>query len=201
MTIGEIPAATSTQVVGGDELQRLTVTRFPSGPESDAFFASLNPSAYWNNLLAVVADARKILYKIMGEMPDLPPDPSIFAAFTDGWYAASCWGYADAIMLRDNAPVEAKLAWSQMLGAMMTEWDWRLHYKGHIVRGTMTQKAASNGGKAKSRVSKSPEIIAYMKTRVERFGVNGAARMAYEHGKLGSSVQANRKVWQRQPKA
>jgi hypothetical protein len=200
MAKGELPSNIATSVVKEDELQRLTVTRFPPGPESDAFFASLNPSDYWNNLLAVVIDARQVLTKIMGVMPDLPPDANIFAAFTDGWYAATCWSYADAIMLREDATLEQKLAWSQMLGAMMTECDWRLHYKGHIVRGATTQKAASAGGKAKSSASETPAIIAYMKTRVDKFGISGAARMAYEQGKLGTTADANRQIWNRRKK-
>lgn len=201
MTNAELPSGVEKTVVGEDELQRLVVTRFPAGPESDAFFASLNPSDYWNNLLAVVVKARQVLTQRMGIVPDLPPDPSNFVAFTDGWYAANCWGYADAIMLREDAALEQKLAWSQMLGAMMTEWDWRLNYKAHIVRGAKTQKAASAGGKAKSRTSEAPAIIAYMKARVEEFGISRAARMAYEQGKLGTSAEANRRIWNRRKQA
>lgn len=200
MTKGGLPTNIETNVVGEDELQRLTVTRFPPGPESDAFFASIDPSAYWDNLLCVAADAQEILAALMGSPPPEPPDPNTFAPFTHGWYAATCWGFADAIKLRDDAPLESKLAWSQMLGAMMTEWDWRLYYKGHIVRGATTQKAASAGGKAKSSASETPAIIAYMKTRVDKFGISGAARMAYEQGKLGKSPIANRQIWYRRPK-
>ena len=88
-----------------------------------------------------------------------------------------------------------------MLGAMMTEWDWRLHYKGHIVRGAKTQKAASAGGKAKSHGSTvAKSVIEYMKPRVEQYGVSDAARMAYKNGKLGTSAGANRQIWKRRPK-
>jgi hypothetical protein len=195
-----LPTSVKKTIVGEDELQRLTMTQFPSGPDSNAFFASLGPSDYWNNLLTVVIDARQVLTKDMGVTPDLPPDPNIFMAFTDCWYAAICWGYADAIMLREDAALEKKLAWSQMLGAMMTEWDWRLRYKSHIVRGVATQKAASAGGKVKSRTSKTPAIIAYMRARVEEFGISRAAQMAHEQGKLGTSAEANRQLWMRQKK-
>lgn len=201
MAKADLPSGMKKTIVGEDELQRLTVTRFPPGPESDTFFASINPYDYWNNLLAVVVDARQVLTRSMGVMPDLPPDPSIFVAFTDGWYAATCWGYADAIMLREDAALEQKLAWSQMLGAMMTEWDWRLRYKPHIVRGAKTQKAASAGGKAKSRASKTPAVIAFMKAKVDEFGISRAAHMAYEQGKLGTSAEANRQLWTRHKKS
>ncbi|MEI6800602.1 MAG: hypothetical protein WCO04_15515 [Pseudomonadota bacterium] len=201
MTSGDVPADATTYVVGEDELQRLTATRFPAGPESDAFFASLGPADYWNNLLTVVVDARKHLLQITGLLHEVPPDPNTFDVFSHGWYAATCWSYADALLLREDAILEKKLAWSQMLGAMMTEWDWRYHYKAHIVRGATTQKDASEGGKAKSRGSDSPMVIEYMKSRVEKFGVSGAARMAHEQGKLGSSAEANRKIWLRRQKA
>lgn len=197
MTNAEMPSGVEKTVVGEDELQRLMVTRFPAGPESDAFFASLGPADYWNNLRTVVIDARELLLHLTGLMPDHPPDPNLFEVFSHGWYAATCWGFADALLLREDAPLEQKLAWSQMLGAMMTEWDWRLNYKAHIVRGAKTQKAASAGGKAKSRASEAPAIIAYMKARVKEFGISRAARMAYEQGKLGTSAEANRRIWNR----
>ena len=201
MTTGDKPADATVSVVGEDELQRLMVTRFPAGPESDAFFASLGPVDYWNNLLTVVVDARKLLLQITGLLPEVPPDPNTFDVFSHGWYAATCWSYADALLLREDALLEQKLAWSQMLGAMMTEWDWRYQYKDHIVRGAKTQKAASEGGKAKSRGSDSKAVIAYMETRVEKFGVSAAAGMAYEQGGHGSSAEANRKMWNRRHKA
>lgn len=195
MTRGDIPEDATVSVVGEDELQRLTVTRFPAGPESEAFFASLGPTDYWNNLLTVVVDARKHLLQITGLLPEVPPDPNTFDVFSHGWYAATCWSYANALLLREDAILEQKLAWSQMLGAMMTEWDWRFHYKAHIVRGATTQKAASEGGKAKSRGSGSKAVIEYMMSRVEKFGASGAAGMAYEQGHLGKSVEANRQIW------
>ncbi len=200
MTNAELPSGAEKTVVGEDELQRLMVTRFPAGPESDAFFTSLGPADYRNNLRSVVDDAQELLSGLTGLTLDDPPDPNTFEVFSHGWYAATCWGYADAIMFRENAALEQKLAWSQMLGAMMTEWDWRLRYKGHIVRGVTTQKAASAGGKAKSRASETPAIIAYMKARVEEFGISRAAHMAYEQGKLGTSGEANRQIWKRQKK-
>lgn len=198
MTNAELPSGVEKTVVGEDELQRLMVTRFPAGPESDAFFASLGPAEYWNNLRTVVTDARELLLHLTGLMSDHPPDPNLFEVFSHGWYAAACWGFADALLLREDATLEQKLAWSQMLGAMMTEWDWRLNYKAHIVRGAKTQKAASAGGKAKSHASKTPAIIAYMNERVEEFGISRAAQMAYEQGKLGTSAEANRQLWKRQ---
>ena len=201
MTTCDKPADATASVVGEDELQRLMVTRFPAGPDSDAFFASLGPADYWNNLLTVVVDARKHLLQITGLLPEVPPDPNSFDVFSHGWYAATCWDYADRLMLLEGASLEQKLAWSQMLGAMMTEWDWRFHYKDHILRGAKTQKAASEGGKAKSRGSDSKAVIAYMETRVEKFGVSAAAGMAYEQGGHGSSAEANRKMWNRRHKA
>jgi hypothetical protein len=201
MSKTDIPTDVYVTVVGQDELQRLTVTRFPAGPDNDAFFGSLGPSDYWNNLLLVVVDARQLLAEIMGVLPDVPPDPNKFDAFSGGWYAATCWGYADALLLRDDASLEHKLAWSQMLGAIMTEWDWRLHYKGHIVRGAKTEKAASEGGKAKSRGSatRNKEIIDYMKPLLAQHSVSRAASLAHTQGKLGTSAVANRKLWERHP--
>ena len=198
MTRAEVPADAYVTVVGEDELQRLTVTRFPPGPESDAFFASLDPSVYLNNLLTIVVDARTILQAITGSLPEEPPDPNSFAAFTDGWYAATCWGYADAIMLREDAPVEFKLAWSQMLGAMMTEWDWRLHYKKHIVRGAKTQKAASAGGKQRNRAlaPKIAKLLTFMNNLIPEHSIKYAAEQAHKNG-LGASVAANLKTWDR----
>ena len=198
MTRGDVPTSAEVTIVGEDELQRLTVTRFPPGPESDAFFASLNPADYWNNLLTVVVDARQILTALTGVMPDVPPDPNNFAVFTDGWYAATCWGYADAIMLREDAPPESRLAWSQMLGAMMTEWDWRLHYKGHIVRGAKTQKAASAGGKQRNRLlaPKTAKLLAFMNKLLPKHSLKSAAEQAYSAG-LGSSVAAILRTWDR----
>ena len=198
MTKAELPTSAEITVVGEDELQRLTVMRFLQGPESDAFFASLNPSDYWNNLLTVVVDARRVLTKVMGAMPDFPPDPNSFAVFTDGWYAATCWGYADAIMLREDAPLESKLAWSQMLGAMMTEWDWRLHYKGHIVRGAKTQKAASAGGKQRNRflAPNTAKLLAFMNKLLPEHSLKSAAEQAYTAG-LGISVAAILRTWNR----
>jgi hypothetical protein len=198
MTKADLPSGMKKTIVGKDELQRLTVTRFPPGPESAAFFSSLNPSDYWNNLLAVVVDARQVLTQSMGVMPDLPPDPSIFVAFTDGWYAATCWGYADAIMLREDAALEQKLAWSQMLGAMMTEWDWRLRYKSHIVRGVTTQKAASAGGKQRNRVNapKTAKLLTFIYKLLPEHSLKYAAEQAYGAG-LGPSVGAILKTWDR----
>ena len=91
MTNAELPSGVEKTVVGEDELQRLVVKRFPAGPESDAFFASLGPADYWNNLMTVVVDAREILSQVFGLMPDVPPDPNLFEAFSIGWYAATCW--------------------------------------------------------------------------------------------------------------
>lgn len=201
MSKTDIPTDVYVTVVGEDELQRLTVTRFPAGADSDAFFGSLGPSDYWNNLLLVVVDAQQVLAEIMGVLPDVPPDPNKFGAFSGGWYAATCWGYADALLLRDDAPLEHKLAWSQMLGAMMTEWSWRLQYKLHIVRGASTEKAASEGGKAKSRGSatRTKKIIEYMKPLVKQHNVSRAASLAYDIGKLGKSADANRQLWKRNP--
>lgn len=197
----DIPIDVRLTVVGEDELQKLTAMRFPASVASDAFFNSLGPSDYWNNLLLVVVDARKILAEIMGLLPDVPPDPNNFDVFSSGWYAAACWGYADAILLRDDASLEHRLAWSQMLGAMMTEWDWRLRHKGHIVRGAKTQKSASEGGKAKSRVSatRTKEIIDYMKPLVAKYNVSRAASLAHQKGKLGKSPEANRSLWNNHP--
>lgn len=198
MTTADLPSDMKKTIVGEDELQRLTVTRFPPGPESDAFFASLNPSDYWNNLLAVVVDARQVLTQSMGVMPDLPPDPSIFDAFTDCWYAATCWGYADAIMLREDAALEQKLAWSQMLGAMMTEWDWRLRYKPHIVRGAKIQKAARAGGKQRNRLNapKTAKLLIFINKLLPEHSLKSAAEQAHEAG-LGPSVGAILRTWNR----
>lgn len=193
-----LPEGTEVTVVGEDELQRLSVTSFPSGPQSDAFFASIGPSDYWNNLLKVVVDARTILAEIMGVMPDGPPDPTCFVPFSTGWYAATCWSYADALLLRDDATLEHKLAWSQMLGAMMAEWDWRLNYKGHIIRGAKVQKAASKGGKQRNR-ELAPEIaklLAFMNKFLPDHTLKYAAEQAYENG-LGKSVAANLRMWDR----
>ena len=202
MSKTDIPTDVYVTVVGEDELQKLTAVHFPSGAESDAFFDSLGPSDYWKNLLSIIDDARQMLAKIMVALPDVPPDPRKFDAFSHGWYAATCWGYADAILSRDDATLEHKLAWSQMLGARMTEWDWRLQYKSHIVRGGKTEKAASEGGKAKSRDSatRTKAIIGYMKPLVKQHGnVSRAARQANKQGKLGKSALANSKLWDRHP--
>lgn len=198
MAKADLPTGITKTIVREDELQRLTVTQFPPGPESDAFFASLNPSDYWNNLLAVVVDARRVLTKSMGVTPDLPPDPSIFAAFTDDWYAAICWGYADAIMLREDAGLEQKLAWSQMLGALMTDWDWRLRYKPHIVRGAKTQKAARAGGKQRNRVNapKTAKLLIFINKLLPEHSLKSAAEKAHEAG-LGPSVSAILRTWGR----
>ena len=198
MTNAELRSGVEKTVVGEDELQRFMVTRFPAGPESDAFFASLGPADYWNNLRTVVIDARELLLHLTGLMPDHPPDPNLFEVFSDGWYAATCWGYADAIMLREDAPLESKLAWSQMLGAMMTEWDWRLHYKGHIVRGAKTQKAASAGGKQRNRflAPNTAKLLAFMNKLLPEHSLKSAAEQAYTAG-LGISVAAILRTWNR----
>lgn len=192
------PIDVEITVVGEDELQRLTAVRFPSGAESNGFFNNLGPSEYWNNLVSVVVDARKILAEIMGAVPDFPPDPNNFDAFSGGWYAATCWGYADALLLRDDASLEHKLAWSQMLGAAMTEWDWRLHYKSHIVRGVNIQKGASAGGRARGRNFDTSAIISYIETHKDKLGVSRAAEVAFRQANLGASPAANRQIWNRE---
>ncbi len=198
MTSGDIPADATVSVVGEDELQRLALTRFPAGPESDAFFASLGPTDYWNNLLTVVVDARKHLLQITGLLPEVPPDPNTFEVFTQGWYAATCWNYADALLLREDAVLEQKLAWSQMLGAMMTEWDWRFHYKDHIVRGINIRKAASKGGKQRNRAlaPRTAKLLAFMYEYQKGHSLKEAAQAAVDKG-LGDSVTAILKAWDR----
>jgi hypothetical protein len=198
MTSGDIPSGAEVSIVGEDELQRLTVTRFPVGPESDAFFASLGPADYWNNLLTVVVDARKHLLQITGLLHEVPPDPNTFDVFSHGWYAATCWSYADALLLREDAILEQKLAWSQMLGAMMTEWDWRYHYKAHIVRGAKTQKAASEGGKQRNRAlaPRTAKLLSFMYEYQKGHSLKEAAEAAFDKG-FGVSVAANLKTWNR----
>ena len=115
MTNAELPSGVEKTVVGEDELQRLMVNRFPAGHESDAFFASLGPADYWNNLRTIVDDARELLWLLTGLMPDDPPDPNLFEVFSNGWYAATCWGFADALLLREEATLEQRLAWSHRL--------------------------------------------------------------------------------------
>lgn len=198
MTTDEKTSDATVSVVGEDELQRLMVTRFPTGPESDAFFASLGPADYWNNLLTVVIDARKHLFQITGLLPEVPPDPNSFEVFSHGWYAATCWSYVDALLLREDANLEQKLAWSQMLGAMMTEWDWRYHYKNHIVRGIKTRKAASKGGKQRNRAlaPRTAKLLAFMHEYKKGHSLKEAAQAAVDKD-LGVSVTAVLKAWDR----
>ncbi len=85
------------------------------------------------------------------------------------------------------------------IGMLASDWEWRLRSKTDIVRGRKTKKSASDSGVTQSARNKGKRTE--IRTEMGRLKGNGhstanAARLAHDLG-IGSSADANRKIWNR----
>ena len=187
------------EVLGGDELQTLTVTW-----KGD--FSLFQNGSFWHDLEVILANCDKVMLRHewdrhVGNGRDFPGDRTA-EPFSELWYAGKigfeCWNLLN--WHRVHGPNEIALSDAMRLGKLLAEAEWRAAFKPSILTGNGVTKGGRNGGDARAGkyVGVNYSILQSMSELVKSGStVSRSAELTFKIGKLGTSAGANRALWYR----
>jgi len=193
--------------LGGDELGSRVATHYAPEIGLRRFLHGLRGGFFWEMLEGQLNDCDAVMaehgWHRTIEQPGRFPGDRNALPYSDLWYAgtigALCWMVLD---WRGKGELpEVALSRIMEIGLRAREWEWRGRYKGHIVRGDKTLKAARAGaqGRRGAMAGDTEKRLAEMRRLLRErpeMSVSWAATTAFTHG-LGGSAKSNRALWYR----
>lgn len=133
----------------------------------------------------------------------------IAETFSNAWYAARVSELLGSVLrvYRGSVPSTPDqpffngydLHRMARVGQLLTEWQWRLEQRPDILRGKKVHRAASEGGKSRTRgpSDTTRAVLDFMRQQVAAgLSIAEAARRAHRKN-LGNSPDANERLWRR----
>jgi hypothetical protein len=184
--------------LGGDELQKLRVT----WSNEVSWFAE---GDFWRDLEIILRNCDEIMLRHgwdrkAGNGRDFPSNRKA-EPFSELWYAGKI-GFECLHLLtwhRENGPNEIALSQTLYLGRLLAEAEWRTAFKPSIVTGQDVRSGAKLGGEMRAEKFAPQTAVVIKEIRIlkeQGHTISRAAELVAKRG-IGTSAEANRKLWSR----
>ena len=184
--------------LGGDELQKLRVT----WSNEVSWFAE---GDFWRDLEIILGNCDEIMLRHgwdrkAGNGRDFPSNRKA-EPFSELWYAGKI-GFECLHLLtwhRENGPNEIALSQTLYLGRLLAEAEWRTAFKPSIVTGQDVRSGAKLGGEMRAEKFAPQTAVVIKEIRIlkeQGHTISRAAELVAKRG-IGTSAEANRKLWSR----